>query len=78
MAEIVDDGHTGLFFRPGDPPDLAAKVRSIIADPLKLKCMRLAARRKFDRNFTAEANHELLMTIYDGAMRTASRPELQN
>jgi len=78
MAEIVDDGHTGLFFKPGDPADLAAKVRSIIANPLKLKCMRQAARRIFDQNFTADANHKILMKIYEGAMRSGSRPELQN
>jgi glycosyltransferase involved in cell wall biosynthesis len=78
MAEIVDDGHTGLFFKPGDPADLAAKVQSIIANPLKLKCMRQAARRIFDQNFTADANHKILMTIYDGAMRSGSRLELQN
>ena len=78
MAEIVDDGHTGLFFKPGDPADLAAKVQSIIANPLKLKCMRQAARRIFDQNFTADANHKILMTIYEGAMRSGSRPELQN
>ena len=27
MAELVDEGHTGLLFRTGDPEDLAAKVR---------------------------------------------------
>jgi hypothetical protein len=26
MAEIVDDGRTGLHFKPGDAADLAAKV----------------------------------------------------
>jgi glycosyltransferase involved in cell wall biosynthesis len=78
MAEIVDDGHTGLCFKPGDPADLAAKVRSIIANPPKLKCMRQAARRIFDQNFTAHANHEILMTIYDRAMGAGLRAELQN
>ncbi len=27
MAEIVKDGETGLLFRPGDPIDLAEKVK---------------------------------------------------
>lgn len=26
MAEIVEDGRTGLHFEPGNPEDLAAKV----------------------------------------------------
>jgi glycosyltransferase involved in cell wall biosynthesis len=78
MAEIVEDAQTGLHFKPGDPQDLAAKVRSLVADPLKLQCMRRAARRKFDQNFTAEANHEMLMTIYHRAMSARSKPELRN
>lgn len=30
--ELVEDGHTGLLFRPGDAEDLAEKLRSLIAD----------------------------------------------
>ena len=68
MAAIVDDGRTGLHFRPGDPADLAAKVRQILADPLELARMRRAARLEFDRNFTADANHKSLMAIYEQAL----------
>lgn len=68
MAAIVDDGRTGLHFRPGDPADLAAKVRQILADPLGLARMRRAARLEFDRNFTADANHKSLMAIYEQAL----------
>jgi glycosyltransferase involved in cell wall biosynthesis len=68
MAEIVDDGCTGLNFKPGDPEDLAGKVRSILADPLRLTRMRQAARRKFDESFTADANHKILMAIYERAI----------
>jgi glycosyltransferase involved in cell wall biosynthesis len=65
MAEIVDDGRTGLHFNPGDPVDLAEKVRSILADPPKLPRMRQAARQQFDQYFTADVNHESLVTIYE-------------
>ena len=77
MAEIVDDGRTGLHFKPGDPEDLAGKVRSILADPLRLARMRLAARQTFDQNFTADANHKILMAIYERAMSGRGRRELQ-
>jgi glycosyltransferase involved in cell wall biosynthesis len=76
VAEIVEDGHTGLHFKPGNPQDLAAKVRSILADPLKLEGMRRAARRVFEQNFTADVNHEVLMRIYDRAMAANSSAEL--
>jgi glycosyltransferase involved in cell wall biosynthesis len=72
MAEIVDDGHTGLHFKPGDPADLAEKVRSIIADLPRLTRMRQAARQKFEQKFTADANHDVLMAIYARAIAQRS------
>jgi glycosyltransferase involved in cell wall biosynthesis len=73
MAEIVEDGRSGLHFKPGDPVDLAEKARRILADPLKLKWMRQAAREKFAQNFTADANHRILMAIYERALSRHSR-----
>jgi glycosyltransferase involved in cell wall biosynthesis len=73
MAEIVDDGRTGLHFKPGDPADLAMKVRSILADPLKLARLRQAARQRFDQCFTADVNHKSLMAIYEKAL--SGRPQ---
>ncbi len=68
MAEIVVDGHTGFHFKPGDARDLAQKIHSILADPARLRRMRQAARDAFDEKFTADANHKMLMTIYQRAM----------
>jgi glycosyltransferase involved in cell wall biosynthesis len=73
MAEIVHDGRTGLHFKPGDPLDLAEKVRSILADPWKLPQMRRAARQEFDQHFTADANHHSLVAIYERAL--SGRPQ---
>ena len=33
MAELIEDGQTGLLFRPGDADDLEAKMRQFLADP---------------------------------------------
>jgi glycosyltransferase involved in cell wall biosynthesis len=68
MAEIVQDGHTGMHFRPGDPVDLADKVRSILTDPLRLIRMRQAARQKFEDCFTADVNYRNLAGIYARAL----------
>jgi glycosyltransferase involved in cell wall biosynthesis len=73
MAEIVDDGRTGLHFKPGDPVDLAEKVRSILSDPWKLPQMRQAARQEFDQHFTADVNHHSLVAIYERAL--SGRPQ---
>jgi glycosyltransferase involved in cell wall biosynthesis len=68
MAELVDDGHTGLHFKPGDAEDLVIQIRRLLADPLKLGQMREAARRKFVQRYTADANHRMLMAIYERAL----------
>jgi glycosyltransferase involved in cell wall biosynthesis len=68
MAEIVNDGRTGLHFKAGDPADLAEKLRNILADPLRLARMRQAARQDFDQYFTADVNHKSLMAIYETAL----------
>lgn len=64
IAEIVDDHRNGLRFEAGNPEDLAAKVRRLFSDASRLKRLRRGARECFDRNFTADANHEVLMSIY--------------
>ena len=73
MAEIVDDGRTGLLFQPGNPADLAAKIRSIVANAAAVACMRLAARHDYDCHFTAYANHGALMSIYERAINPRPR-----
>ncbi len=79
MAELVDNGRTGLLFDPGDPDSLVAAVRSILADARKLAQMRQAARREFEQNYTLEANYEALMAIYAdvlcGPAATVSKAE---
>jgi glycosyltransferase involved in cell wall biosynthesis len=72
MAEIVDDGRTGLHFTPGDGADLALKVRQLIADRHEHARMRRAARATFEQSFTADSNHKMLMAIYGGAISSGS------
>jgi glycosyltransferase involved in cell wall biosynthesis len=51
--ELVEDGHTGLLFRPGDAEDLAEKLRSLIADERARRALSAQAagfiRARFDR-----------------------------
>lgn len=65
IAEITDNGRTGLHFRPGDPSDLAAKVDWLLSHPEKLAQMRKEARREYELKYTAERNYEILMGIYN-------------
>ena len=68
MAEIVEDGVTGLHFTPGDPEDRAAKVRWAAGHPEEMRRMGLAARRVYERKYTPEVNYRRLMTIYEQAI----------
>lgn len=68
LAELVEDGVTGLLFEPGDPVDLAAKMRWAAEHPDDLKRMGLAARKHYEENFTADRNYEQLMAIYADAI----------
>jgi glycosyltransferase involved in cell wall biosynthesis len=68
MAEVVDDGRTGLHFTPGDATDLAAMVGQLLASPDGLARMRSAARLEFEKKYTAEQNYRMLLDIYHRAL----------
>ena len=71
-ADVVDDGRTGLLFKPSDPVDLAAKVRQLMSDHALHAKMRGEVRREYEAKYTGERNYELLMSIYQNAR--ARRP----
>ncbi|MBC7251929.1 MAG: glycosyltransferase family 4 protein [Anaerolineae bacterium] len=68
MAEIVEDGRTGLLFKPGDPEDLAEKVKWAWRHPKEMAEMGREARREYETKYTAERNYEMLMQIYQRAL----------
>jgi glycosyltransferase involved in cell wall biosynthesis len=68
MAEIVEEGHTGLLFRPGDPEDLAAKVRWAVEHPEDMDRMGQDARQMYVEKYTPEKNYQMLVDIYDRAI----------
>ncbi len=72
MAEIVDDGRTGLHFKPGNAVDLASKVEWAWTHPAEMEAMGRAARSEYEAKYTAEHNHEMLMEIYQHICRQAS------
>jgi len=67
MAEIVEEGRTGLLFEAGNPEDLAARVAWAWAHPEEMRHMGNAARQEFEKKYTAEKNYQMLMQIYERA-----------
>ncbi|NOY06071.1 MAG: glycosyltransferase family 4 protein [Chlorobi bacterium] len=68
-AEIVDDGRTGLHFRPGDARDLADKIKWAWDHPEVMIAMGKEARKEYELKYTGEKNVKLLLDIYDLALR---------
>jgi len=68
VAEIVDDGRTGVHFAPGDPADLARAIDWTLAHPEAVARMRGEARREYEAKYTADRNYDLLMQIYERAI----------
>ncbi|GAB3547037.1 glycosyltransferase [Noviherbaspirillum agri] len=73
LADIVEDGVTGLLFNPGDSADLAAKMTWATAHPEEMVRMGRAARSRYEAQYTPERNYEILMDIYDDAISTVHR-----
>jgi glycosyltransferase involved in cell wall biosynthesis len=71
MADVVDQNRTGLRFAPGSAQDLADRVQQLLDQPALLANMRVQARREFETKYTAPANYERLMRIYDDAIARA-------
>jgi glycosyltransferase involved in cell wall biosynthesis len=72
MAEITDEMRTGLQFTPGDPEDLAEKLRWILDNPAQVASMRLAAREAYVTKFTMHENCRILIQAYETAQLKAA------
>lgn len=68
MAELVEDGVTGLLFEPGSSEDLAKKMQWAQAHPSEMRRMGLAARARYEALYTADLNYERLIEIYREAI----------
>lgn len=69
LAEIVEDQITGLHVTPNDPADLAAKVRWASENPGEMRRMGIAARRVYQKKYTADVNYQQLVAIYRRARK---------
>ena len=70
MEEIVEEGCTGLHFRPGEADDLAERVGWSWNHPQQMEEMGRAARTVFEAKYAMECNYHELMRIYEQAIRS--------
>lgn len=64
LAEIVEDGLTGLLVEPGNGVALAAAIRWALDHRGEMKRMGKAALQRFDERYAAERHLENLMAVY--------------
>ena len=67
LAELVEHGRNGLLFRSGDAGALAERASQLFEDPESLAGMRRCARAEYEARYMADANHSMLMQIYQQA-----------
>lgn len=73
LADIVQDGATGLLFNPGDAADLADKMAWAAAHPNEMREMGRAARAEYEAKYTPSINYQMLMEIYEDAIAAVQR-----
>jgi glycosyltransferase involved in cell wall biosynthesis len=71
LAELVDDGVTGLTHRPRDAASLAASLRRVVTEPGLGERLGVAARRRYEDGFSPEVGLANLVAGYRGAVSTA-------
>jgi len=77
MAELVEDGKTGLLFEPGNARDLADKIRWMYDHEDECIQMGKNARKVFEEKYTAEKNFEILMNIYKTVLDRKARSRVK-
>lgn len=70
FPEVIQDGQTGLLFRPGEPTDLAAKIQSLWHDSALRHRLSAAARQRYLQLYTPEVYYRRLMEEYAVALGT--------
>jgi len=68
MAELIEDGVTGLLFSPGNAKDLASKMQWADSHPEAMSSMGKQARLEYEAKYTSDINFRQLMAIYHDAV----------
>ena len=77
MKELVEHGRTGFLFRAGDVNDLAKTMALAWDQPEYLGRLGDQARKEYEAKYTASANYQQLISIYQDVIakhRSAEEP----
>jgi len=71
LADLVEEGVTGLQFEPGNAQDMAEKMRWAQEHPERMASMGRNARALYEERFTPQRNYQQLTAIYRDAIEEA-------
>lgn len=67
LAEIIEDGVTGLLVEPDDPAALAERMRWALEHPDEMRAMGARAREEYEHRYRGPAHLALLLDAYGAA-----------
>ncbi|GGL95341.1 glycosyl transferase family 1 [Deinococcus aerolatus] len=68
LGALIEPGHTGLLFQPGDANSLVDRARWLWDHPHERQKMRNQVYQAFQASYTPEQNHEQLIAVYTAAL----------
>lgn len=69
LKEFLADGAAGISFAPNDPKSAAVAIANLLDKSSELQQAAQNARGLFERLYTSETSHQLLMSAYSSAIR---------
>jgi len=73
LADIVEDGVTGLLTEPGDAGQLAERISWAIDHPSELAGLGARARQRYEQRYRGPAHLTALLEIYEASIARATR-----
>jgi glycosyltransferase involved in cell wall biosynthesis len=64
LAELIEDGVTGLLANPGDAQDLAGRLRWAVDHPHEMRTMGASARQRYETVYRGPAHLTALLSTY--------------
>ncbi len=76
IPEVVDDGETGLLVEPDDARALADALRTLIDDPDLRRRMGVAARRRYESEFTNDIAVQRILGLFQEVAHRSGRSDV--
>jgi glycosyltransferase involved in cell wall biosynthesis len=72
FTELVQEGVTGFLHQPGEPQSLAGALRRVVASPERNRGLGLAARKRYELDFSPAVGLDRLVAGYRAAIGTTA------